>query len=74
MGKRCPIVLDVKWSNTKIIKKIHGGLNRPPIGKSTHDNQPKEGVHNRGESGEGARPGYMWVTCNTIVLAVTRCK
>jgi hypothetical protein len=37
--------------------KIHDGVNQPPIGKSTHDNQPKEVVHNRGQYGEDACPG-----------------
>jgi hypothetical protein len=32
--------------------KIHGGVYQPPIGKSTLSNQPKEGVHNRGEYGQ----------------------
>jgi hypothetical protein len=33
---------------------IHVGVNWPPIGKSTHDNQPKEVICNRGEYVEGA--------------------
>ena len=33
---------------------IHGGVNLPPISKSTHDNQPKEVIWDRGEYAEGA--------------------
>ena len=29
--------------------KIHGGVNRPPIGGPKHNNQPKTGVRNGGE-------------------------
>ena len=36
---------------------IHGGVNLPPISKSTHDNQPKEVIWDRGEYAEGAWPG-----------------
>ncbi len=42
MGGQRPIVWGVKWSNAKNNKyKTHGGLNWPPIGKPTHNNQPK---------------------------------
>ncbi len=34
---------------------IHGGVIWPPIGKSTHDNQPKTGSRNRGEHEGGMR-------------------
>ncbi len=30
---------------------IHGGVNWPPIGKSTHNNKPKTGSRNGGEHG-----------------------
>jgi hypothetical protein len=32
--------------------KIYGGINQLLIGKSTHNNQPKEAVCNRCECGE----------------------
>ena len=39
---------------------IHGGVNWPPIGKSTHDNQPKTGSRSRGEhGGDMRRAGRM---------------
>ncbi len=34
---------------------IHGGINWPPFGKSTHDNQPKTGSRNRGKHGGDMR-------------------
>jgi hypothetical protein len=33
--------------------KIHGGVNRPPIGGPKHNNQPKTGDPNEGEYGGG---------------------
>ncbi len=39
---------------------IHGGINWQPIGKSTHDNQPRTGSCNRGEhGGDMQRAGHM---------------
>ena len=35
--------------------KIHGGVNRPPIGKSTHNNQPKTSSRDGGEHGGDMR-------------------
>jgi hypothetical protein len=43
-----------------IYYKIHRGLKWPPIGKSTHDNQPKIGSRSRGEhGGDMQRAGRM---------------
>jgi hypothetical protein len=33
VGGRCPIILDVKWSNAKKKKKKHGSVNWLPISK-----------------------------------------
>jgi hypothetical protein len=35
----------------------HGGLNRPPIGKLTHNNQPKIRGKDRGVIEEAVQPG-----------------
>jgi hypothetical protein len=37
--------------------KVHGGLNRPPIGKPTHNNQPKIRGKDGGVIEEAVRPG-----------------
>ncbi len=51
VGKHCPVVWDVKWSNAKNIKNtIHGGIYWLPIGKLKHNNQPKTGGRNGGEN------------------------
>jgi hypothetical protein len=41
VGGGCPIVLGIKWSNTKITKIKYMLNNLPPIGKSTDNNKPK---------------------------------
>ena len=40
--------------------KIHGGINRPPIGRPKHNNQPKTGSCNGGEQrGDMRRARHM---------------
>jgi hypothetical protein len=53
----------------KIREKIHCGLKRMQNDAKTHNNQPQNRRHNRGQIQKGARPaGSAGGGCNVIVL------
>jgi hypothetical protein len=58
VGGQHPIVWDIEWSDaTNNQNKIHSGLNQPPIGTPTHNNQPKIRGKDGGVIEEALQPG-----------------
>ncbi len=54
-GNAVPLFWTLNRATQKNENKIHGGVNRPPIGGSKHNNQPKTGGRDGGEYGGDMR-------------------
>ena len=72
---RCPIVLDVEWSNAKIIK-IKTRQHKLAANQQIITRQPTKNIRRRRiDNVEEARlGGSVQRGCYSIVLAVIRCK
>ncbi len=75
VGKHCPIVWDVKWSDAKIIKIQYMVvfIGRKLANQHTTTNQ-KQAAATEGSMEGICNERDAWGTCDSIILVELRCK